>query len=212
MSPQNAPKSHEDPNNSAASSRKTGGAGRPRSEHSRGAILEATARLLTRTPLSQLSIESIAKKAGVGKTTIYRWWPHKAALAMEVFLEQPGIQNIMPTTSSPAEAIRRQIESLLRQLRGQNGRIIAGIIAESQSDPAVLELLYEKFLKERVDFLRKNIEAGKASGALRANLETDIAIDMIMGPLFLRVLSGEHGIDQDFAETYPAQALAALTA
>src|SRR5690348_7206147 len=100
-------------------------AGRPRSEPSRKAILDATRKLLTREPLPKLSIEAIAKKAGVGKTTIYRWWPNKAAVAMEAFLEQPGIQIIVPTTATASEGIARQLESLVRQLRGQNGRIIA---------------------------------------------------------------------------------------
>lgn len=188
------------------------GAGRPRSEDARKAILDSARKLMTRTPLSALSIEAIAKKAGVGKTTIYRWYPNKAAVAMEAFLEQPGIKNILPTTTTAAEGVKRQIENLVRQLRGQNGRIIAGIIAESQADPAVLDLLYEKFLKERVENLYNHIEAGKRNGEFKADIHTDIALDMIMGPLFLRVLSGEHGIDNAFAENYPQQAVSALAA
>lgn len=187
-------------------------AGRPRSEHSRKAILDATRKLLTRTPMAELSIESIAKRAGVGKTTIYRWWPNKAAVAMEAFLEQPGMKNIVPTSASAGEAVVRQMESLIRQLRGQNGRIIAGIIAESQSDESVLELLYEKFLKERVELLARHFETGKKNGEFKAALQTDIALDIILGPLFLRVLSGEHGIDNNFAENYPRQVLLALQA
>ena len=62
-------------------------------------------------------VEAIAKKAGVGKTTIYRWWPNKSAIAMEAFLEQPGVQNIIPTTTTASESIKRQLESLIRQLR-----------------------------------------------------------------------------------------------
>lgn len=186
--------------------------GRPRSESARKSILEATRRLLTHTSLGELSIEAIAKKAKVGKTTIYRWWPNKAAVAMEAFLEQPGIKNIIPTTANCAEAIQRQLESLIRQLRGQNGRIVAGIIAESQSDPAVLDLLYESYLKERVEFFYAKIEEGKKNGEFDSGVDTTIAIDMLLGPLFLRVLSGESAIDANFAENYPAQALRAIKA
>ncbi len=188
------------------------GAGRPRSEKSRRAILETTRRLLTRAPLQTISIEGIAKKAGVGKTTIYRWWSSKAAVAMDAFLEQPGAPTILPASATASVAITRLMEGLIRQLRGQNGRIIAGIIAESQADETVLDLLYEKFLKERVETLQTIIEAGKKNGEFRAGLDTTIAIDMLLGPVFLRVLSGEHGIDNAFAENYPAQALFALTA
>ncbi len=187
-------------------------AGRPRSEPSRKAILDATRKLLAREPLPRLTIEAIAKKAGVGKTTIYRWWPNKAAVAMEAFLEQPGIQIIVPTTANASEGIARQLESLLRQLRGQNGRIIAGIIAESQGDAGVLDLLYEKFLKLRVETLYELVEQGIGSGEFKQGLDTSIAVDMMLGPLFLRVLSGEHGIDAHFAENYPQQALLALQA
>jgi AcrR family transcriptional regulator len=184
--------------------------GRPRSEKSRKAILDATRKLLTHMSLSELSIEAIAKKAKVGKTTIYRWWPSKAAVAMDAFLEQPGVQNIVPTTATPDEAVKKQLESLIRQLRGQNGRIIAGIIAESQGSSDVLDLLYEKFLKERIDPLYNHIEEGKTNGVFKADLNTEIALDMLVGPLFLRVLSGENAIDNHFAENYPEQALHAL--
>ena len=153
--------------------------GRPRSEKSRKAILDATRRLMTHSSLGELSIEAIAKKAKVGKTTIYRWWPNKASVAMEAFLEQPGVQNIMPTSASPTETIKKQIENLIRQLKGQNGRIIAGIIAESQSDASVLDLIYDKFLKDRVGTLYTQFELGQKSGEFNTELDSDIAIDMI---------------------------------
>ncbi|MDP7143167.1 MAG: TetR/AcrR family transcriptional regulator [Alphaproteobacteria bacterium] len=186
-------------------------AGRPRSKESRKAILNATKRLLTHMPLSELSIEAIAKKAGVGKTTIYRWWPNKAAIAMETLLEQPGVQTIIPTTATSAQSIAKQLESLIRQLKGQNGRIIAGIIAESQASEDVLELLYTAFLKDRVEPLTQSIEDGKANGEFRAELDTSIALDMLLGPLFMRVLSGEHGIDDHFATNFPTEAIKALS-
>lgn len=185
--------------------------GRPRSEKARKAILDAARKLLAQMSMNELSIEAIAKKAKVGKTTIYRWWPSKAAVAMEAFLEQPGIQNIVPTTATAAEAVERQLESLVRQLRGQNGRIIAGIIAESQSDSAVLDLMYERFLKDRVGILYEAVERGQKNGEFRT-IDLDIAVDQLLGPLFLRILSGAHGMDQSFAERYPAQAVAALRA
>lgn len=184
--------------------------GRPRSEASRKAILDATRRLLTHMSLSDLSIEAIAKKAKVGKTTIYRWWPNKAAVAMEAFMAQPGLQNIIPTTATASEAIAKQLENLIRQLRGQNGRIVAGIIAEGQADPEVADMLYQNFLKERITMLHNKIEEGKKTGEFKAALDTDIAIDMLLGPLFLRVLSGEDAIDNRFAEKYPQNALLAV--
>lgn len=187
-------------------------AGRPRSSTSRKAILTATRRLLATMPMNELSIEAIAKKAGVGKTTIYRWWPGKAAIALEAVLEQPGMTYVLPSSATALDAIERHLEGMVRQLRGLNGRIIAGVIAEGQSSQDALDLLYDKFLKDRVEALYKFIELGKVSGEIDRERATDIAVDMLLGPLFLRVLSGEHGMDDAFAAAYPAQVVMALRA
>ncbi len=71
--------------------------GRPRSEKSKKNILKATSSLLLHMSVQELSIEAIAKKAKVGKTTIYRWWPNKTAVIMEALSNQPGMQSPMPT-------------------------------------------------------------------------------------------------------------------
>ena len=71
--------------------------GRPRSEKSRRAILKATNSLLLHMSVQELSIEAIAKKAKVGKTTIYRWWPNKTAVVMDALINQPGMQAPMGT-------------------------------------------------------------------------------------------------------------------
>lgn len=184
--------------------------GRPRSMPARKSILNATRRLLSQMSMAELSIEAIAKRAGVGKTTIYRWWPSKAAVAMEAFLDQPGIQHVTSASPSATDAIRYQLEALIRQLRGQNGRIIAGVIAEGQSDQKALDLLYEEYLKDRVNTLYEQLEHGCENGEFRSDLDIDIAADMLLGPLFLRILSGEHGIDDVFAQNYPLQAVKAL--
>ncbi|MEC8665303.1 MAG: TetR-like C-terminal domain-containing protein, partial [Pseudomonadota bacterium] len=118
----------------------------------------------------------------------------------------------VPTTATAQDAIKKQLESLIRQLRGQNGRIIAGIIAESQSSNEVLDLLYEKFLKERVTPLYEKVEEGINNGEFRSDIDIEIALDILVGPLFMRVLSGEHGMDNNFAENYPTQAVNALLA
>ena len=173
--------------------------GRPRSESSRRAILEATRRLLTHTSVQKLSIEAIAKKAGVGKTTIYRWWPSKAAVVMEAIFSQPAFQNILPTPSNAKEGIRIQIEKLARQLAGKNGRIVAEIIGEAQPEPEAIALLIETFLQDRYNSLSAYIEGGKKTGEFDPNLDTDSAIDIVLGPIIFRIISGQE-IDEDFTE------------
>ncbi len=186
--------------------------GRPRSDKSREAILDATRKMLMHTPLRDISIEAVAKRAGVGKTTIYRWWPHKAALVMEAFMAQPGLQNILPTTPDAGEALKVQLEKLIRQLRGQNGRIVANIIAEAQAEPEALRLLNENFLDERVNNLRNHLQAGKNEGLFSAQLDTEMAIDQLLGPVFYRLLTNPEALDDRFSGHYPEQIVNTLKA
>lgn len=173
-------------------------AGRPRSEESRRAILDATRRLLTHMPVSKISIEAIAKKAGVGKTTIYRWWPNKQAVVMEAVFNQPGFQNFMPQASVPFDGIRGQVEKLCRQLTGKNGRMVAEIIGECQGDIEILKALVKNFFQDRYNALAYYIQKGKAEGQFRENVDIEVAIDIILGPVIFRLMSGQN-IDEAFS-------------
>lgn len=166
-------------------------AGRPRSDDSHRAILDATRRLLTHMPVAQLSVESIAKKAGVGKTTIYRWWPNKQAVVMDAVFSQPGFLNILPASASSFEGIKAQVEKLLRQLSGKNGRVVAEIIGEAQSDPEAIKGLITHFFQDRYNALARYVNEGKDRGEFAADLDVEASIDMILGPIVFRLLSGQ---------------------
>lgn len=186
-------------------------AGRPRSESSRRAILDATRRLLTHVSVQKVSIEAIARKAGVGKTTIYRWWPNKAAVIMEAVFSQPAFHNIMPTPRNADEGVRKQIDKLCRQLNGKNGRLVAEIIGEAQPDPEALKIFIETFLQDRYNTLSSYIEGGKQTGEFDANLDTDSAIDFVLGPIFFRLISGQE-LDDGFVSDMTEMLLKALRA
>lgn len=180
-------------------------AGRPRSDDSHRAILDATRRLLTHMPVAKLSVEAIAKKAGVGKTTIYRWWPNKQSVVMDAVFSQPGFMNILPASASAFDGIKAQIEKLLRQLAGKNGRTVAEIIGEAQGDPEAMQALVKHFFQDRYNALARYINEGKDRREFAADIDVESAIDMIMGPIFFRLISG-----QGFDETFETNILAML--
>lgn len=186
-------------------------AGRPRSESSRRAILDATRRLLTHMTVQKVSIEAIARKAGVGKTTIYRWWPNKAAVIMEAVFSQPAFHNIMPTPRNAEEGIRIQIDKLCRQLSGKNGKLVAEIIGEAQSEPEALKIFIDTFLQDRYNTLSSYIEGGKKTGEIDVNTDTDSAIDVILGPIFFRLISGQE-LDDGFVSDMTEMLLRAVRA
>ena len=91
------------------------------------------------------SIESIAREAGVGKATIYRWWSSKAAVVIDAFVQNHVVHTPMPKGVTSREALTRHIHLLVEQYGGWPGRIVAQILAEGQADPDALRELRERF-------------------------------------------------------------------
>ncbi|MFM7425846.1 MAG: TetR/AcrR family transcriptional regulator [Elainella sp.] len=184
--------------------------GRPRSEESRAAILAAAWRLLKTTTLRELSIEAIARESGVGKTTIYRWWPNKAAIVMDAVLEKLMPEIAFPEHLSATDAITQQMQLLIKAFSGEYGRIVAQIIAEGQSCPEALASYRDRFLYPRRAAARAVIEQGMQAGEFAADLDPDMAIDVLYGAIYLRLLVGHLPLDPAFAEQLPQLALQAL--
>ena len=158
--------------------------GRPRSEKSRKAILNATNKLLLQTSVQELSIEAIAKKAKVGKTTIYRWWPNKTAVVMDALANQPGMQTPLPTASSHKEAVLMQLDKLIRLVDSNNGRTIAQLFSEAQASEASLEIFKDNLLEPLMDAILYSIEEGQKLGEFRKDITPTLAVDILCGPIF----------------------------
>lgn len=184
--------------------------GRPRSPESQAAILDATWKLLKTTTLKDLSIEAIARESGVGKTTIYRWWPNKTAVVMDAFFEKlmPEIQ--FPQGLSATEAIAAQIKLLVKAFSGEYGRIVAQIIAEGQACPETLASYRDRFLYPRRAAAKTIIEQGINSGEFDPNLDPELAIDVLYGAIYFRLLVGHLPLDRSLSEELPLWALKAL--
>jgi len=185
--------------------------GRPRSETARKAILSATARLLEQCPIRELTIEGIAKEAGVGKPTIYRWWDGKCSLVMDAFFASAVPRAPFTETGSVIQALTDQVRLLIRLLAGPSGRIIAEMIGEGQAQPQVMQRFRERFFSQLLDPARSLIERGKQAGEIDKTLDTELAIDLIYGPIYYRLLIGHQPLDDAFISALPARVMAALS-
>ena len=155
------------------------------SEASRLSILDATLRLLDNDKMTvkSLSIEAIAKEAGVGKTTIYRWWPSKAAVVIDAFMENHLLHTPVRKDVPVSEALAIHLRSLIRQYAGKPGRLVSQILAESQYDAEIRAMFRERFFDDRyetiIQLVQRGVETGSCPGrrcadpvrdALRAGL------------------------------------------
>ncbi len=186
--------------------------GRPRSEKSKNAILKATNSLLLHKSVQELSIESIAKKAKVGKTTIYRWWPNKTAIVMDALIHQPGMQSPMPTPKNNTDAIIMQLEKLIRLLQSKNGDTIAQLFSEAQADDKSRKIFEENFLAPLLDAIEYSVELGQKEGEFKRELNTKMATDLLCGPIFFRLMSHPLDFDDSFQKEYPKQAVRLISA
>ena len=123
--------------------------GRPRSEPVRRMILATAMRLLEKQSMKALSIEGIAKAAGVSKATIYRWWDSKAAIVIDAFIEHHVVRTPMRTDIPPGDALAEHFRALVGQYAGLGGRIVAQILAEAQYDPEIAREFRARFHDKR---------------------------------------------------------------
>jgi AcrR family transcriptional regulator len=186
--------------------------GRPRSERARRAILQAANELLECEGFAALTVEAIAERAGVSKATVYRWWPNKAAVVMDGFLSTVSSEVPFPHTGCAQEDIRLHMRRLIKALGGKMGRTAAALIAEGQADPELTEALRSRWLSVRRAEAQRILEHGMACGELREDLDPEVAVDSLYGPIYYRLLVGHAPLEEAFADALADHVFAGLSA
>lgn len=174
--------------------------GRPRSEDARKAILRSTLRLLQETGFPDLSIEAIAADADVGKATVYRWWPNKAALVADAFSSSADEELRFPNTGSVRDDVSTQMKHLVRVLRGRRGRIVAALIGGGQSDPELIQAFRDRFMMPRRQEAYQTLRRGISRGELPTDLDLDLTLDTLYGALYMRFLIRHSGLTEEYVD------------
>ena len=172
--------------------------GRPRSEKTKNSILAAAYELLLDKGFGAITIEKIAERAGVSKATIYKWWPNKAAVVMDAFFDAAVVRLPIPDTGSTINDMIIQVNNLAKFLTSREGRVINEIIAEGQYDQKLAETYRTIYFKPRRLDSRYILERGISRGELKENLDIELIIDLIFGPVFYRLLITGDVVDEDF--------------
>jgi AcrR family transcriptional regulator len=174
--------------------------GRPAGEaavsHER--ILDAVQSILTEKSVRDLTMEEVARRADVGKPTIYKWWPSKAALVLDMFEERLVGALDVPEAKTAEEAIRGQVAELIRMLNGFFGKVARELIGEGQGDASVLTEYRDRYLSKRRAFSAKVIERAKQTGELDSGVDAELLIDMVYGPIYYRLLLDHAPLNQEF--------------
>ncbi|MCX5212553.1 TetR/AcrR family transcriptional regulator [Kitasatospora sp. NBC_00240] len=176
-----------------------------RSERSRKAVLAAAAELVTELGYAKVSIEAIAARAGVGKQTIYRWWPSKGAVVFDAFLaaeEDEGGSLAVPDTGDLAADLRSLLRPTVRQLADPVFNNPArALVAETQLDPALLREYRERLLAPLLEVTKERLRSARRTGGLPADADLDLAVELLYGPLYYRWIHHLGPLDDAYADS-----------
>ncbi|WP_187284462.1 TetR/AcrR family transcriptional regulator [Streptomyces sp. uw30] len=175
--------------------------GRPRSEKRRAAILAAAGDLMIEGGLRAATMEAIASRAGVGKATVYKWWPSRGAVALEGFMLRAASSWSLPEGASAPEALRiLAVAAVHLFTRSPAGPLMRALAADAQSDPEIAQALREQWFGPRRAVAAEIIREGIERGELRANLDLAATLDLVFAPVYYRLLFSHEPLDEAFAE------------
>jgi AcrR family transcriptional regulator len=186
--------------------------GRPRSETARRAVLDTALRLCQDGGYQALTVKGIAEGAGVGRQTVYRWWPTKQDVLIDA-LRDLGLrkaEHLDPDTGDTLRDLRTLMNATFTLTRRFTGKALIGLMAEAQHDPDLSRRLQSTVIGPRRQALRAILARGVARGELAAeDWELDLAVDFAFGTMWYRLISHHAPVDASLAEQITA-ALATL--
>jgi AcrR family transcriptional regulator len=182
-----------------------------RNTRAQAAVLEATRNLIGSIGYDRMSIEGIAAAAGVGKQTIYRWWPSKAAVVLEAWAPEVQEHLTFPKTGDLAADLKTELKSASDLSNDPNfGPSFRALVAESQHDQTLATQLLERIFWPRVEAARRRLRAAQEDGQLAAAIDLDLAVDLLYGAFYYRYLLRAAPLSHEHAEAVVDAVLAGI--
>jgi AcrR family transcriptional regulator len=174
----------------------------------RTGVLGAAGAILQRDGYAGLTMERVAMESGVAKTTLYRSWPTKAALCMDLYLDVAGREVRDPDTGDVGRDLEVIAETVMNlQKRTVAGPAFIGLIAEAQLSPETRSAFLAEFAERRRELTRSVLRRAVARGELRADTDIDLVIDVIGGATMFRLLQGHAPLSKKFTDAVVALVL-----
>jgi AcrR family transcriptional regulator len=174
--------------------------GRPRSGRAHRAILDAARALLIEEGFADLHLEHVAARAGVGKATIYRRWSSKEALALDLLLELASPHIAVPESGDTRTELLAAVNNAVQALTETSfGPVIRALLSQIAVNPSLGDPFRTTVVKARREEVARVVERGMARGDLRRDADVDIATELLVGPVYFRLMFGGE-LDGGFAE------------
>jgi AcrR family transcriptional regulator len=173
-------------------------------------VLDTTRELLAGSGFGSLTIERVAERSGVAKSTIYRRYRSRNDLALAVLLDMLGDVSTLPyaedTQAELSRLVNRTVDLMSNSLLG---RIMQGLVSEVAADVELARTYRETVVAKRVQEVTALVERGTDRGELRDGLDPELVTDLLLGPIYYRLFLSGEPLDKAFGEQlvatlYPA--------
>ena len=174
--------------------------GRPRSEKARVAILRAARALLAEGGPGAVTMEAVAARARVGKPTVYRWWPNRHAVAMAALMDTGAAEGVEASGLTAITALRAQLRAVAKRFATSTGRHVTSMLAASNPESELSKAFRNHFVLARRAEGKALLERAKTDREVRRDVDVEVALDLLYGPLFFRLLMGHAALDESFMD------------
>ncbi|WP_433253776.1 TetR/AcrR family transcriptional regulator [Streptosporangium sp. CA-135522] len=185
-----------------------------RSEQSRRAILSAAIALLGELGYAKLTIEAIAARAGVGKQTIYRWWPSKGAVLVDAALslsEDEEGSIALPDTGDLRADLRVVLRAIVDEYNDPAfDTMTRALTVESLTDPKLNAEITGRVLRPLLEVTKDRLRAGQEAGQVSEEVDLDLAVEVLYAPIYHRWMLRTNPLTHAYADTVLDLALKAL--
>ncbi|MFC7496795.1 MULTISPECIES: TetR/AcrR family transcriptional regulator [unclassified Nocardioides] len=161
-----------------------------RNAASHRAILEAAWAEVLEKGYEGLTIEGIAARAGVGKQTLYRWWPSKAAVLLEAVNARTQQTSTFPDTGDVVADLGGQLAGVATFLADEGGTVHRALLAGAQSDPSLASELRRQIIEPRTHACVERLVEAQAAGQIRADVDPLDIVELVYAPLYYRMILG----------------------
>lgn len=165
--------------------------GRPRSEAVRSAVLAAAADLARDGGPGAATIDAIARRAEVSRTTVYKWWPSAAAIVLEGLLESVRESIVRPPGSTTVQALVHHVGALNAILADPTvGPLLRNVMSASAGDPAIQAALLDQWIEPRRAAVVTTLLDAVAAGELAGDTDIEVVVDALVSPPYYRLVFG----------------------
>jgi AcrR family transcriptional regulator len=179
---------------------RTRGRGRRPADEVRADVLRTVGDLVLTEGLADLTFEKVARLAGVSKTTLYKWWPSRGALALDGYFHAVEDTLAFEDTGDVREDLRRQLHSFADVMATAGGRALLQLIGQSQTDPDLAGAYRALYSSGRRKLAYQRMTRAQEHGQIRADIDVTVLVDQLWGAIYHRLLVPDEPVDRAFVD------------